>query len=126
MPFWRKEANYRINCKVGQHTEVYDWDFQFLMLFFISFFMSRIGIFILGKHVYPRVASWEKIPLRHLVRFGVQIRQLINIYCLRHIVGLVVLLVYYLSCVDRSGSLSGGAFNQLRLVTLNIVLTILY
>ena len=39
---------------------------------------------------------------------------------------LVVLLVYYLDRVDRSGSLSGGAFNQLRLVTLNIVLTILY
>ena len=33
---------------------------------------------------------------------------------------------YYSVCVDRSGSLSGGAFNQLRLVTLNIVLTILY
>ena len=32
----------------------------------------------------------------------------------------------YIVCVDRSGSLSGGAFNQLRLVTLNIVLTILY
>ena len=50
----------------------------------------------------------------------------VNIYCLRHIVDLVVLLVYYLDCVDRSGSLSRGAFNQLRLVTLNIVLTILY
>ena len=32
----------------------------------------------------------------------------------------------YIVCVDRSGSLSGGAFNQLRLATLNIVLTILY
>ena len=32
----------------------------------------------------------------------------------------------YIVCVDRSGSLSGGAFNQLKLVTLNIVLTILY
>ena len=32
----------------------------------------------------------------------------------------------YKVCVDRSGSLSGGAFNQLRLATLNIVLTILY
>ena len=39
---------------------------------------------------------------------------------------LVVLLVYYSDCVDRSGSLSGGAFNQLKLVTLSIVLTILY
>ena len=32
----------------------------------------------------------------------------------------------FIVCVDRSGSLSGGAFNQLRLATLNIVLTILY
>ena len=32
----------------------------------------------------------------------------------------------YIVCVDRSGSLSGGAFKQLKLVTLNIVLTILY
>ena len=39
---------------------------------------------------------------------------------------LVVLLVYYSDCVDRSGSLSGSAFNQLRLATLDIVLTILY
>ena len=39
---------------------------------------------------------------------------------------LVVLLVYYSVCVDRSGSLSGGAFNQLKLVTLSEVLTILY
>ena len=63
---------------------------------------------------------------RNYVRFGIWICQLTNIYCPRRIVGLVVLLVYYLGCVDRSGSLSGGAFNQLRLVTLNIVLAILY
>ena len=50
----------------------------------------------------------------------------VNIYCLRRIGDLVVLLIYYSECVDRSGSLFGGAFNQLRLVTLNIVLTILY
>ena len=53
-------------------------------------------------------------------------RQLI-IYCFGRIVDLVVLLIYcYSNCVDKSGSLSGSAFNQLRLVTLNIVLTILY
>ena len=46
-------------------------------------------------------------------------------YCFGCIVDFVVLLCY-LVCVDRSGSLSGGAFNQLRLVTLRIVLTILY
>ena len=46
-------------------------------------------------------------------------------YCFGCIVDFVVLL-FYLVCVDRSGSLSGGAFNQLKLVTLSIVLTILY
>ena len=46
-------------------------------------------------------------------------------YCFKCIVDFVVLL-FYLVCVDRSGSLSGGAFNQLKLVTLSIVLTILY
>ena len=49
-----------------------------------------------------------------------------NLYCFGCIVDLVVLLIYYSDCVDRSGSLSGGAFNQLRLVTFNIVLTIPY
>ena len=34
---------------------------------------------------------------------------------------LVVLLFYGTGCVDSSGSLSGGAFNQLKLVTLSIV-----
>ena len=63
---------------------------------------------------------------KNCVKTGVRVCQLINIYCLGHIVGLVVLLVYYLGCVDRSGSLSSGAFDQLRLVILNIVLTILY
>ena len=38
----------------------------------------------------------------------------------------LVVLLFHLVCVDRSGSLSGGAFNQLKLVTLSIVLTILY
>ena len=32
----------------------------------------------------------------------------------------------YIICVDRSGSLSSSAFNQLRLATLCLVLTILY
>ena len=46
-------------------------------------------------------------------------------YCFGCIVDFVVLL-FYLVCVDRSGSLSSSAFNQLKLVTLSIVLTILY
>ena len=56
---------------------------------------------------------------------GDWVRQLI-IYCSGRTVDLVVLLVYYSDCVDRSGSLSGSAFNQLRLAILDIVLTILY
>ena len=47
-------------------------------------------------------------------------------YCFGCIVDFVVLLFYFLVCVDRSGSLSSSAFNQLKLVTLSIVLTILY
>ena len=45
----------------------------------------------------------------------------VNIYCLRCIVDFIVLLFFGTGCVDGSGSLSGGAFNQLKLVTLNIV-----
>ena len=33
----------------------------------------------------------------------------------------IVLLLFGTGCVDGSGSLSGGAFNQLKLVTLSIV-----
>ena len=42
-------------------------------------------------------------------------------YCFGCMVDFVVLL-FYSVCVDRSGSLSGSAFNQLELVTLSIVL----
>ena len=45
----------------------------------------------------------------------------VNIYCLRCIVDFIVLLLFGTDCVDSSGSLSGGAFNQLKLVTLSIV-----
>ena len=51
----------------------------------------------------------------------------VNIYCLGSgFLEYFLFLYIYIVCVDRSGSLSDGAFNQLRLVTLNIVLTILY
>ena len=40
--------------------------------------------------------------------------------------GFNVLLFYGTGCVDGPGSLSGSAFNQLKLVTLNIVKTLLY
>ena len=46
---------------------------------------------------------------------------IVYIYCLRCIVDFIVLLLFGTGCVDGSGSLSGGAFNQLKLVTLNIV-----
>ena len=66
------------------------------------------------------------IKMKMDVRFGNRMHQLI-IHCFGRIVDLVVLLVYcYSNCVDRSGSLSSGAFNQLRSETLDIVLTILY
>ena len=45
----------------------------------------------------------------------------VSICCLRHIVDFIVLLFFGTGCVDGSGSLSGGAFNQLKLVTLSIV-----
>ena len=45
----------------------------------------------------------------------------VNIYCLRRIVDFIVLLLFGMDCVDGSGSLSGGAFHQLKLVTLSIV-----
>ena len=54
-----------------------------------------------------------------------QLQGRFSYYCFGCIVDFVVLL-FYLVYVDRSGSLSGGAFNQLKLMTLNIVLTILY
>ena len=70
----------------------------------------------------------EDTEVNPSVRFSIRIRQLTNIYCLGHIVDFCSTSHFYIYivCVDRSGSLSSGAFNQLRLVTLNIVLTILY
>ena len=45
----------------------------------------------------------------------------VSICCLRRIVDFIVLLLFGTGCVDGSGSLSSGAFNQLKLVTLSIV-----
>ena len=88
-----------------------------------------------GKYSLDKIESYfilcelALIP-RSNVRNGGQTNRFANCrrfsyYCFRCIVDFVVLLFYWV-CVDRSGSLSGGAFNQLKLVTLNIVLTILY
>ena len=46
---------------------------------------------------------------------------LLRLTYLGRIVDLIVLFFYGTGCVDGSGSLSGGAFNQLKLVTLSIV-----
>ena len=45
----------------------------------------------------------------------------VSICCLRRIVDFIVLLLFGTGCVGGPGSLSGGAFNQLNLVTLSIV-----
>ena len=45
----------------------------------------------------------------------------VSICFLRRIVDFIVLLLFGTGCVDGSGSLSGGAFNQLKSVTLSIV-----
>ena len=79
------------------------------------------------SHWVSRSWSWHQ-KLCEEWRPDKRVRQLqgrFSYYCFGCIVGFVVLL-FYLVCVDRSGSLSGSAFNQLKLVTLNIVLTILY
>ena len=93
---------------------LFTWDVQIwvtLSLLNCDLFTLGVQILVTAPEIY--------------VRFSVQMCQLI-IYCFGCIVDLVVLLVYYSDCVDRSGSLSSSAFNQLRLATLNIVLTILY
>ena len=56
-----------------------------------------------------------------IVRFSVRVCQLINIYCHGSGFCSTSRFYIYIVCVDRSGSLSGCTFNQLRLV-----LTILY
>ena len=94
-----------------------------------------------GSYLYKGTLTFILLPLLNcdLFMLGVQILVLRHqklceelqpdsptYYCFGCIVDFVVLLVYYSVYVDRSGSLSGGAFNQLKLVTLSIVLTILY
>ena len=94
-----------------------------------------------GSYLYKGTLTFILLPLLNcdLFTLGVQIlvtwhQKLCEVwqpdspayYCFGCIVDFVVLLVYYSVFVDRSGSLSSGAFNQLKLVTLSIVLTILY
>ena len=65
-----------------------------------------------------RLKFLKKMIILHALTTGSAI---VYIYCLRHIVDFIILLLFGTGCVDGSGSLSGGAFNQLKLVTLNIV-----
>ena len=76
------------------------------------------------SHWVSRSWSWHQ-KLCEEWRQICQLQGRFSYYCFGCIVDFVVLL-FYLFCVDRSGSLSSGAFNQLKLVTLNIALTILY
>ena len=101
-------SNFKVSC--GPYLYKGTLTFTPLSLLNCDLFTLGVQILVTAPEIYVRYGSW--------------MCQLI-IYCSGCIVDLVVLLVYYLDCVDRSGSLSGGAFNQLRLATLNI-LTILY
>ena len=93
-----------------------------------------------GSYLYKGTLTFILLPLLNCDIFMLSVQILVTwhqklcerlrpdsptYYCFGCIVDFVVLL-FYLVCVDRSGSLSSGAFNQLKLVTLRIVLTILY
>ena len=93
-----------------------------------------------GSYLYKGTLTFILLPLLNCDLFRLSVQFLVTWhqklcevlrpdspthYCFGCIVVFVVLL-FYLVCVDRSGSLSCGAFNQLRLVTLSIVLTILH
>ena len=93
-------------------------------LTFIPLSLLNCNLFTLGVQILvtvPEIMSEEWQPDEQIC----QLQGRFSYYCFVRIVDFVVLL-FYSVCVDRSGSLSGGAFNQLKLVTLNIVLTILY
>ena len=94
-----------------------------------------------GSYLYKGTLTFILLPLLNCDLFTLGVRILVTwhqklcegwqpdlptYYCFGCIVDFVVLLVYYSVYVDRSGSLSSSAFNQLKLVTLSIVLTILY
>ena len=93
-----------------------------------------------GSYLYKGTLTFIPLPLLNCDIFTLSFQILVmwhqklcegwrpdspTYYSFGCIVDLVVLL-FYLVCVDRSGSLSIGAFNRLKLVTLSIVLTILY
>ena len=88
-------------------------------LSFLNCDLFTLGVWILVMAPEIMCEEWQPDERIH------QLQGRFSYYCFGCIVDFVVLL-FYSVCVDRSGSLSGSAFNQLKLVTLNIVLTILY
>ena len=108
---------------------------------YIKIFILRANFEVsCGSYLYKGTLTFILLPLPNCDLFTLSVQILVTrhqklcegwrpdsptYYCFGCIVDFVVLL-FYSVCVDRSGSLSGGAFNQLKLVTLSIVLTILY
>ena len=108
-------SNFEVSC--GSY--LYKGTLTFIPLSLLNCDLFTLGVQILVMAPEIMCEEWQPDE---------RIRQLqgrFSYYCLGCIVDFVVLL-FYLICVDRSGSLSSSAFNQLKLVTLNIVLTILY
>ena len=106
---------------------------------YIKIFILRANFEVsCGSYLYKGTLTFILLPLPNCDLFTLSVQILVmqklcegwqldspTYYCFGCIVDFVVLL-FYLVCVDRSGSLSSSAFNQLKLVTLSIVLTILY
>ena len=63
--------------------------------------------------------SWSRHQKIMCTRSQLVLLQLIYLKCIVDFI--VLLFLFGTGCVDGSGSLSGGAFNQLKLVTLNLV-----
>ena len=104
----RSESLYHFSAVTSSHWESSSY-------YFVTFSTATFSRWV------SRSWSWHQNLWDIMTGFAT-----VNVYCHGHIVGLVVLLVYYPNWGDGSGSLSSGAFNQLRLATLNLVLTILY
>ena len=104
------------------------WHLQTTFFLFTQKF-KKLTISMSLSHLLVNNSEWNfNTFLRLWGMTAGRVRQLQDrfcYYCFGCIVDFIVLL-FYLICVDRSGSLSGSAFNQLKFVTLNIVLAILY
>ena len=133
--------NISLNFKVSCGSYLYKGTLTFILLpplnynlsgetssaihHFLSPFTQNVKIRVTLSPLYCDLST---LSVQILVTAPKVMFATVNIYCPRCIVDFCSTSRFYIYivCVDRSGSLSGGAFNQLRLVTLNIVLTILY